>query len=697
QDFYNLVDVYVDAVLHPRLTPQLLQQEGWHYELEETEAPLIYKGVVFNEMKGNYSSPDGVLAEYAQHSIFPDTVYGFDAGGDPEQIPKLTWEQFKSFHESYYHPSNARIFFYGNDPADERLRLMDEYLRDFERLDVNSTIPLQVSFEKPKRLTRQYPVNADEPYEKKAMVAVNWLLPEIADFQSQLAFLILDYILIETPASPLRKALIESGLGEDLSTHGLSTQFRQMFFSTGLKGIRSEDAEQVETLILETLETLAREGIDPAMIEAALNSIEFNLRENNTGAYPRGLSLMIRSLGAWLYDADPLAPLAFEQPLEAIKQQVASGERLFESLIEEHFLDNPHRTTLVLEPDPKLAGRREAEERARLDAARAEMTREDIQRVIDETRALKHAQETPDVPELLALIPRLTLDDLEREHKPIPLEVEQHGGAQLLYHDLWTSGIAYLDLGLNLHALPAELLPYVPLFGRALLEMGTETEDFVRLSQRIDRESGGIRTDTLATVVRGSERGAAWLFLRGKAMAPQVGQLLDILHDVLTTVRLDNQERFRQMLLEEKASHEASLIPMGHQVVNRRLRAHFNEADWAAERMSGVSQLLFLRQLIKEVESDWPKVLAALERVRASLVNRGLMLANVTVDAESWQEIAPRLRSFLDALPAGPVELAPWQPAPAAAHEGLAIPAPVNYVGKAANLYDLGYELDGSA
>ncbi len=427
------------------------------------------------------------------------------------------------------------------------------------------------------------------------MVAVSWLLPEVSDFETQLAFLILDYVLIETPASPLRKALIESGLGEDLSNRGLSTHLRQMFYSTGLKGIKLEDADKVEALILETLARLASEGIDPKMVGAALNSIEFDLRENNTGSYPRGLALMLRALTPWLYEGDPLAALAFEQPLERIKAQVAAVRRLFERMIQDNFLDNPHRVTLVLEPDPDLAQQWEREERARLDAARAALSDGGYPAAHRGDGGAEGAPRKPPIrAEALALIPRLGLEDLEREQKPIPVERQSHEGMTILFHDLATNGISYLDLGLNLHALPEALLPYAPLFGRALLEMGTESEDFVRLSQRIDQETGGIRPDTLTTVAHNDERGQAWLFLRGKALVPQVGELLDILRDVLLTVKLDNPERFRQIVLEEKAGLEASLIPMGHRVVNRRLRAHFTEADWADEQLSGIAQLEFL-------------------------------------------------------------------------------------------------------
>jgi len=694
QDFYNLIDVYLDAVFYPRLTPYTLQQEGWHFELDDPLQPLTYKGVVFNEMKGAYSSPDRILAEYSQQSLFPDHTYGLDSGGHPREIPHLTFEQFKAFHERYYHPSNGRIYFYGDDPPEERLRMVDAYLKDFGPLAIASGIPAMWPFAEPKRMVRPFAVTDSKA---KGMVTMNWLLPETIDTEACLTFRMLNYMLLGMPASPLRKALIDSGLGEDLVGGGLEDELRHMYFSTGLKGINVNDAARVETLIRETLTRLAQEGLDPLTIEAASNTIEFRLRENHSGSYPRGLLLLLRSLISWLYGGDPVAPIAFEAPLSAVKAKLASGSSLLPSLIERFFLENPHRTTLILEPDPTLSAREEADEQERLMAARAAMTAKELEALVVATRELKERQQKPDPPEALAAIPMLRLSDLERENKTIPLAPMERQGAGILYHDLFTNGILYLDLGFNLHGLPQQSLPFVRLFGRALLEMGTETEDFVSLTQRISRKTGGIVSKSFTSAVRGSTEAASWLFLRGKVMKEQAGELLGILGDVLLTVRLDNRDRFRQMVLEEKARQEERLVPEGHQFVNLRLRSHFSEADWVAERMQGVSYLSFLRGLTREVEDDWPGLLRRLEELRRTLINRRWLLANITIDEGNWREVEPRLTEFLGLLPAAPTAAVPWSPQAYAPCEGLTIPTQVNFVGKGANLYDLGYRFHGSA
>lgn len=696
KDFYNLIDIYLDAVFYPRLTPSVFHQEGWHYEVEKRDSPLIYKGVVFNEMKGAYSSPDSLLAEYSRQSLFPDTAYGLDSGGNPGEIPNLSFEQFAAFHEFYYHPSNARIYFYGDDDPTMRLAIVNEYLQGFEKKEIDSRISFQPAFDRPRRLEKSFPSGSGEEG-LKGMVTLNWLLDEAAKAELNLAFHMLGYILIGMPGSPLRKALIDSGLGEDIAGGGLESELRQMYFSVGLKGVDTKKADTVETLILETLGNLTKEGIDPKTVEAALNTTEFSLRENNTGAFPRGLLIMLRALNSWLYNEEPLALVAFEVPLAAVKCAIRADNRFFEKMIERYFLNNPHRTTLLLVPDSEMASREKKAEQERLARARSAMGPKGVDKAIKTTRELKQIQETPDSPEALATIPSLALTDLDQKNRLIPLAISADGKTRILFHDLFTSGIAYLDVGFNLRDLPQAYLPYVHLFGRALLEMGTEAEDYVTLTQRISRKTGGIHTSYHTSVTSEATKVSAWMFFRGKAMVDRTQDLLDIFRDVFLTIRLDNRERFRQMVLESKARQEQKIVPAGHQIVNLRLRAHFSEADWAAEQMAGLSYLFFLRKLATAVDKNWPGVLRDLQKIQRILVNRNAMIVNVTLDGKNWKLFRPQVMEFLNTLPAKDFKEAPWVPETPEGLEGLTIPAQVNYVGKAGNLYSHDSRFHGSA
>ena len=697
QDFYNLIDVYLDAVFYPRLTPEVLQQEGWHYELEDAGDPLRYKGVVFNEMKGAYSDPERILAERTQQSIFPDTTYGVDSGGDPRHIPGLSFAQFKRFHEEFYHPSNARIYFYGDDDPQQRLALLHSYLSDYEARPVDSTIGTQPRFAAPKRQQFPYSVDPDAAEKPKCFVALTWLLQDELDADERRALQVLEHALLGTPGSPLRKALIDSGLGEDLTGSGLETELAQMFFSVGLKGVQPGEVDAVEALIVQHLGDLARDGVDRGMVAAALHTAEFLFRENNTGSYPRGLGLMLRLLTDWLYDRDPFTPLRFADSFAALKAKLAADDRYLEGLIQRHLLDNAHRTTVILQPDAELGTRLEEEETARLTAARASMSRADLEALVAQTQTLKRQQEQPDAPEDLAKLPRLQLSDLDAAVKTVPRQEDQIAGVPVLHHDLFTNGIAYLDVGCDLRVLPQELLPYIPLFGRALLEMGTKRLSFVELQQRIGSQTGGLNAQSLVGTRRDGRPAAAYLFLRGKAMVERVAELTAIVREVLLEGRLDDRERFLQMALEERASAEAGLVPGGHRVVSTRLRAQFDETGWLAEQMRGLSYLFFLRQLIEDIRRDWPAVQARLEQIRALLVNRPGMLCNATVAGADRAACDQSLAALLRALPQDAHAPATWTPHLTAADEGLTVPAQVNYVGKAANLFALGYQWDGSS
>ncbi len=696
QEFYNLVDVYLDAVFYPLITPHHLQQEGWHLDLEDKDDPLIYKGIVFNEMKGVYSSPESLLYMAIQESAFPDNAYAFSSGGDPKVMPQLNYEQFRTFHETYYHPSNARIFFYGDDPEEERLRLLDGYLKDFEVQEIASGVAIHAPFAEPKRVHYPYGVDADGENREKAFVSVNWVLPEFYDPTLRMALGVMSYAILGTAASPLRKVLVDSGLGDDVIGGGLSGQLKQMTFSVGMKGVNTAVTEQVATLILAELENLAENGIAPEQIEAALNSIEFSLRENNTGSFPRGLSLMFRMMRTWLYEQDPLQPLKFEAPLTAVKETLATKPTYFQELIRTYILENTHRVTVFLEPDATLQKQWETDEKESLAAIKTKLSTAQLEEIIETTETLKERQSTPDDSQALAAIPRLTMADLDKKNKLIPMAISKEGGAEILYHDLFTNGIVYLEVGFNAHVLPADLLPYLKLFGGALVGIGTETEDFVTVQQRIGRKTGGIYPSTHMSAKREADEAALWLFLSGKATMAQVDEMLNIMRDLFLTVKLDNQERFKQMVLRAKAGLESGLIPSGHSVVNRRLSSYFSESGWLAEQMGGIEYLFFLRRLAQDVEEDWPAVLAKLERLHHLLVNRNGMLCNMTLDGANWALVEPKLRDFVTAFPVQDVNLQNWDWKRPLLSEGLTMPVQVNYVAKGTNLYTLGYTRHGS-
>jgi Zn-dependent M16 (insulinase) family peptidase len=693
RDFYNLIDVYIDAVFNPLISPDTFHQEGWHYEID-AEGALTYKGVVFNEMKGSYSSPNNVLGRFLRSSLYPNTPYGLDSGGDPNQIPALTYDRLKAFHEAYYTPNNARLYFYGDDPPTERLAWLDERLRTLEPNKVDSNVPLQPRFDAPRRGTQVYAVGKEDA-SNKAMVSVNWMLDEVIDAELAYGLMLLSTILSGTAASPLQKTLIDSKLGEAY-IGGLELQLRQPYYAVGLKNVDPANADKLEGLILETLSALVENGIDKMAIEAALNITEFHLREYNTGSFPRGISMMLAALRSWLHNGDCMEGLAFGKPLAAIRARLQAGERYFENLIRDHLLHNLHRTTVLIEPDAKLAEREANEERTRLATIQGAMTSAELEAIAAAAQRLKRLQATPDSPEALAAIPALTLADLPKRRRSIPVTEQRSDNATILFHELPTNQVIYLDIVFDLHRLSGELLPYVPLFCEAILQTGVGEQDFVMLWQRIQRSTGGISAGPWMSATRTPGKTTAGLFLYAKTMPNKSADLFGILEDVLTAARLQNRERVRQLVLKSKSVLEHAVVPYGSDYAGLRLRAQLHEAHWAAEKVSGIDYLFFLRKLAEDVDTNWEEVLDALEQVRSVLIDRTAMLCNVTTDASNWRLFEPRLRAFIANLPISRIASESWQMDSRPSMEGLLVPAKINFVAKGGDIRNTGYQTNGA-
>jgi len=696
KDFYNLVDVYFDVVFNPLLDSYTLDQEGWHFELEGPDAPLCYRGVVFNEMKGAYSQQDAHIGEQVTRALLPSTIYAHSSGGDPRYIPELSYAQWRAFHHRFYHPSNARICFWGNDPEEKRLQIVDAVLKPFDRQPASETTALQPRFSAPRRSSCPIPAAAADAQVGRGAVSVGWLLSDGQDTpEVRIAIRVLNEILIGSPASPLRKALLDSGLGEDLIDGADWDELRQPLFVTGLKGVREANHDRVEALVLDTLQNLVRSGIDPAAVDAALNTVEFALRENGTWA--RGVGTILRSLETWLYEGDPIAALAFEQPLLAVRAGLATDPRYFEKMIERYLLTNPHRSMVQHVPDAELLARQEADEKTRLAKIHSQLGNEEVQKILAKTQVLKRRQETPNSTAALAKLPMLRLADLDTKNSEIPREVISNGGTPILHHGLSTNGIAYVDVGFDLRTLPGDELAYVPVLARALIELGTNKENEVTFAHRIARHTGGIEPHAFALTKTDGKSAAAWLVLRGKATVAKTNELIDIFRDLLLSARLDQRERLHRLVLEEKAQLESNLSPSGSYYCGLRLKAAATEAGFANEQMYGVSQLAFLRQLAAEIETDWPTVLARLTTIRSKLIVRSSAIANVTVDAKAWAPLRSQIEALLGCLPSDNPAPAVWRPLGNRRNEGLVVPTQVNYVAKGTRILDFAARPKGTA
>ncbi|MDQ7032468.1 MAG: insulinase family protein [Desulfonauticus sp.] len=685
KDFYNLIDVYLDAVFFPLLHKYTFYQEGWHYELLHPEDELSIKGVVYNEMKGAYSSPDNLLFELSQQSLFPDTPYVFDAGGHPKEIIKLTYEGFVDFHKKYYHPSNSWIYFYGDDPEEKRLQILAKYLNQFSKQQVDSDIALQsklyLNF---KTTTRAYSANSEQD---KHVFTLNWLIPEELNGEDNIALRVLETVLIGFPGSPLRKNLIESGLGQDLAGVGLETELRQMYFSIGLKGVAEQDVPKAERIILDTLEQLSQK-IDNNLLEAGLNTIEFRIRENNTGHYPQGLVFMLKSLTFWLYDKDPLELFYVDDIFNGLRKKAKQG--YFENLIKKYFLNNPHSTRVVLVPEIGLFEKEQKKEKQDLQQIKSRLSEDKIQDIVRLTKELQVFQQRADKPEDLQKIPVLTLKDIERDVEIIPCIAEDG----LYVHPLETDKIVYLNLGFGLQGLEPEELVMAGVLGKLMLEMGTARRDYIELNMDVSRHTGGIRSVTLADAHVDSGRAFALLWFKSKVLLPKMHFLLDIFKEILTEFRFESAKRLKEILLEEKAGLEASFVPSGHGVVLGRLKAFCEPKGVLEEFLSGVEYYLGLKRILQKLEQNSEEVLVKFQNLAQKVFIQNNLLLHVTTSQNNLDKIKNSLLSLKACLNSGqPLEnVQDFAFTPK--NEGLLVSSQVNYVGRA---YKLEAEFTGSA
>ncbi|CAK8985697.1 unnamed protein product [Durusdinium trenchii] len=702
KDFYNLIDVYMDAVFFPRAIddPRVLAQEGWHYEIEKKDEPLKYKGVVFNEMKGVYSNPDAAHGRTANQSMFPDNQYGVDSGGDPTEIPNLTFEYFKDFHSKYYHPSNAKFWFYGDDPPDARLELVDKYLSEFSKIEVDSKIDVQPLWKEPRRVVEEFAVGEDEDTSKKTMVSVNWVISEGKDdLETSLALQFLNYLMMGTPASPLYKALIDSGMGSSVIGGGMDDGMLQTTFSVGLKDLKEEDVPKVEELVMKTLEELAEKGFESDDIKSAVNTIEFRSRELNTGSFPKGLALLFAANNNWNYDKDPFEALRFEEPLADLKARLEKGEPVFQDLIRTKILENSHKVIVESKPSKEVGKKMEEDEKAALEKHRKTLSEEDIEALIIETVKLKEIQETPDSPEAMKTVPGLELADIPKETPKIPTEMK---GSEpvVLRHALPTSGVIYMDVAFDLSRVPQELLPLVPLFTRALTQLGTAKGDFVDLTRRVGMGTGGIAASTICMNKKGDPEPVAYLFMRGKSMADQLSGLSDLMEEIALTTDFDNKDRIVQLATQARSRAQSAIISSGHMIANAGLAAQTTKAGWLSGQWTGVEQYKSLSDIVERIEKGgWDGVLQQLKALQACIFNQAsCKILNITSDSEHLDAAQGSLERLAEHLPkdeASPAVL--LDPSLGRRADGIVVPTQVNYVGKGGNLYENGYDYHGSS
>ena len=573
KDFHNLMDVYLDAVFYPRVREdaEIVMQEGWHYELENADDELTYKGVVFNEMKGVYSSPDSVLERQMMRELFPDTTYGVDSGGDPDYITDLTYEEFQEFYRVHYHPSNSYIFLYGDMNIEEQLAFLnDEYLSHFDAIAVHTEVALQAPFTEGKVVSYPYSVGSEEPTDNRTLHSFAYVLPDVTPEHS-LAFEVLTHALLTSPAAPLKQALVKAGIGSDVSGYYLDS-IRQPMWTVQATGSNLDKQADLQRIVESTLQDLCDKGLDKELLEASLNSIEFALRESDFGGRPIGLAYIIRMMDNWLYDNDPLELLHYEEALTNIRNGLAGT--YFEDLIRHSILNNNHKVLVSIYPERGLQERKDAEVKEHLAAVKANMTKEEIDAIVEQTKRLKIRQETPDSDEALASIPLLELSDLNPNMEAVERRESKIGNTTVHFVPTFTKGINYVGLYFKLNCLTEEDLFYADILSDILGRVDTSERGYEALAKDINMNLGGLSSDITAISKDGKrDEFTPLMIVRAKALHSKLPDLCRLINEVVQKADYSDDSRLTELVQESKAIWDNEAFRRGNSIVSQRVMA----------------------------------------------------------------------------------------------------------------------------
>ncbi len=645
KDFYNLLDVYLDASFYPNIDSLSFRQEGHRLEIEglaEKDWQLVYKGVVYNEMKGAMSSPDQVMVRSMLNAMYPDTTYRHNSGGDPAMIPTLTHAQLKRFHQRHYHPSNAFFYTYGNLSLVEHIQIIhDKVLKHHDRIDPNTMVMPQPRWKEPRRARYWYPLDPATDASKKSQVCVTWLTCDIQDAFQILILKLLEQILLGNSASPLRKALMDSALGTALSDGtGFDADNRDTLFACGLKDVSESDADKVENIVLAVLQKLVEEGIDSHLVDAAIHQVEFHRREITNTPYPYGIKLLLSFVGNWLHGGSSESVLKFDKDLDKIRKEVADNG-FFEKQITRYLLDNPHRALIVLSPDAALEVKETERVVSELHEVKNTLDEAALVRIREDAEALAVLQETT---EDISVLPTLDLEDIPADIHTIPVS-RCSGTTTASCYKQPTSGIFYTTTAMGIGNLDVAQLPLVPFFCYALPKLGTRKHAFTEIVQRIDTYTGGISLASNART-RFDEAGMCIPFvtINGKCLNRNLDRMFELIQEILFEVSFADGVRLKSLLLEYRAGLESMILHNGHRYAISLASRHFSTTSHISEIWSGVHQLRYIKRITKTLGPEDLEIIAdSMVDIQKRLIARENFRTALVGEAESLERGIPIL------------------------------------------------------
>ena len=701
QDFQNLMHVYMDAVFYPNIYEheEIFRQEGWSYQLDSAEDKLKYNGVVYNEMKGAFSSPEGVLDRVILNTLFPDTSYANESGGDPEGIPELTYEQFLDFHRKYYHPSNSYIYLYGDMDIEEKLHWLDqEYLGKYDREPVDSRIRFQEPFAEMQEKVIPYSIASEESEEDNTYLSYNKVVGTSLDKELYLAFQILDYALLSAPGAPLKKALTDAGIGKDIMG-SYDNGIYQPIFSVIAKNANEEQKEEFIQVIEDVLRASVKNGIDTKAIEAGINYYEFRYREADFGNYPKGLMYGLQMMDSWLYDEEkPFIHIEALDTFEFLKKQIGTG--YYEELIQKYLLDNPHGAIVIVTPEKGRTARMEAELEEKLQKYKESLTAEEVEAFVQKTQALEAYQSEPESEENLEKIPVLKREDISREIEPIINEEMTLAGVPVIFHEIETNGIGYVDVLFDMSLVEEQDLPYVGILQSVLGIIDTKRYDYGTLFNEINVNTGGISTslELYNDVTNIREKAFKATFeIKGKALYGKLPVAFDMMREILMESKLNDGKRIREILAMLKSRLLMKFQSSGHVTAVLRAQSYASPAAKLKDMTNGIAFYETVSYIEEHFEEEKEKLSEKLIDLSKKLFCGDNMMLSYTAAREGLEGLEEMVEKLKNSLHTRTAE----EDKRCVIHcekknEGFKTASKVQYVAKAGNFIDLGVAYTGA-
>lgn len=696
KDFQNLMHVYLDAVFYPNTyrNEAIFRQEGWHYELSE-EGELTYNGVVYNEMKGALSSPDDVLWREVPAALYPHTTYAVESGGDPKDIPNLTYQQFLDFHRTYYHPSNSYIYLYGNMDMAEKLAYIDEeYLSKFDYLKVDSEIQTEPAFEKPVRNVIEFPVSEGENVEENTYLVQAFAAGDNLDRELYVAMRILDFALCTVPGAPLKQALIDRCIGKDVFS--MVENIRQPLFAVVAKGTSAGREEEFKAVIREVLEGIVKNGFDEKALLSAINHYEFQYREADFGTTPKGLMYGIKMMDSWLYDdSKPFIHIEANETYASLRRKVKEG--YFEKIIEKYMLNNTHSATVILLPKEGLAKEQEEALKAKLANIKSGMSQQELDDVKTMMDRLNAFREKEDAPEDIAKIPLLKRADLKREAAPIYNKEKKLGDTPALHHDIFTNGIGYFRLIFKIKDIPESYFPYLGILKNVYCNMNTAHYTYGELCSEINLVTGEIfvAQNNYGSVVE-PDQFTMTMEVCTKALYENLPRAIELMEELIFTTDLTDTKRLKEILAENNSKAREYMMQAGHGVAIGRALSYGSVKDAIDEELNGVSQYRLTCELEKNFEERKAELVEKLQALCRMIFRPENLMIDFTGDGEALEKLAGPVAALKSKLYTDAVEKDSYVPVPEKKNEGLTTSGQVDFVCRAGNFRKKGLPYTGA-